>query len=103
MPDHNPGHAAALAPPDGYGDVTPAQSAATTADPNRDESWRCFLRAPAATLPATDFFPINCAVTLQRPYIASVTETGTRRVHLPGSTAHPHQPAGHPARPQSRP
>ena len=54
-----------------------------------DGSWRVFLRAHAATLLAADVFPVDCALTLSRLYVAFVIEVQTRRVHLPGITRHP--------------
>ncbi len=54
-----------------------------------DTAWRQFLRAPASTMLACDFFPVDCAVTLQRISVFFVLEVAHRSVHLLGATTNP--------------
>jgi putative transposase len=54
-----------------------------------DATWRRFLHTQAATMLATDFFHVDCAVTLQRLCCLFVIQVGSRYVHILGVTANP--------------
>jgi putative transposase len=67
----------------------------------RDDRWRTFLRAHAATILAVDFFHVDCAVSLTRLYVAFVIGHQTRPRAPAGCHPVPGRGAGHAAGPRT--
>jgi putative transposase len=55
-------------------------------------TWRQLPHTQASAMLATDFFPVDCALTLERRYCLFVIEAGGRYVPILGITANPDGP-----------
>jgi hypothetical protein len=56
---------------------------------DRPTGWSRFPPSQAATMLAVDFFHVDCALTLRRPYVLFALEVGHRYLHVLGVTGDP--------------